>query len=144
MKITIKNILPGSTDYWKSVVLREAILRKPLGLTFTKKELLSENKQLHFLCFQEKEIIGCFILIKNNSNTLKMRQVCIKSKFQQKGIGSKMLLFAEKWAKENGFNQIYCHARNNALAFYKKLNYHIEGNSIVEVGLKHYKMVKNI
>ena len=142
MKFTFKNILYNSKNYWQSVDLRDTILRQPLGLVFTKEELLLEDVQLHFAGFAANEIIGSFIFVKVDERKLKMRQVCIAESFQKKGVGSKMMLFAENWAKENGFKEIYCHARNNALAFYKNLDYTIEGDSFEEVGLKHYKLIK--
>ena len=142
MKLTFENIQHNSKEYWKSVELRTLVLRKPLGLSFTKEELQAENNQLHFLCFINEKIAGSFIFVKSNQNKLKMRQVCIDKDFQKKGIGSQMMLFAEKWAKENNYNQIYCNARNNALAFYQSLNYQIEGESFEEIGLKHSKLVK--
>lgn len=142
MKLTFENIQHNSKEYWKSVELRTLVLRKPLGLSFTKEELQAENNQLHFLCFVDGKVAGSFIFVKSNQNKLKMRQVCIDKDFQKKGIGSQMMLFAEKWAKENNYNQIYCNARNNALAFYQSLNYQIEGESFEEIGLKHSKLVK--
>lgn len=144
MKLTFKNILHNSNEYWKSVELRDQVLRKPLGLAFTEEELNLEYKQFHFACFLNEQIIGCFIFNKSTENKLKMRQVCIKNEYHKKGIGFKMMLFAEKWAKENHYNEIYCHARNNALAFYQNLNYQIEGDYFEEVGLKHYKLVKSL
>ena len=142
MKLSFENIQHNSKEYWKSVELRTLVLRKPLGLSFTKEELQAENHQLHFLCYVDEKIAGSFIFIKSSQNKLKMRQVCIAKDFQKKGIGFQMMLFAEKWAKENHHNEIYCHARNNALAFYQNLNYQIQGDYFEEVGLKHYKLVK--
>ena len=39
---------------------------------------------------------------------------------------------------------MYCHARKNALAFYKKLDYELVGDVFIEVGLEHYKLVKKL
>jgi len=55
-----------------------------------------------------------------------------------------MNIFAEKWAKENGYTRIFCHAREVAVPFYKKSGYTIFGEKFEEVGIPHYKMEKMI
>ena len=98
----IKVVKHYSKDYWKCVRLRDKILREPINLMFSEEELYLENDQIHIGCFEDEKAVGCFSFVKLNSNTLKMRQVCVHSDQQQKGIGSKMIEFSEQWAKDNG------------------------------------------
>ena len=89
-------------------------------------------------------LIGGLILVAMPNKTIKMRQVCIDENFQRKGYGEYLELQAEKWAKNKGFELMFCHARENALSFYQKLNYLQKGEPFEEVGLVHYYLEKQL
>lgn len=144
MSLNYKIINHNSSEYLQAVDLRHKLLRKPLNLNFTKEELENENNQIHFVCFENKIIIASLTLVLKERNQVKMRQVCVAEKFQKKGIGKKLIIFSEKWAKENNNKSIYCHARKNALNFYSSLGYSIQGDAFMEVGLEHYKLIKKL
>lgn len=132
----------NSEAYWKCVALRDRLLRKPLGLVFSKEELMQENNQIHFALIENNEVIACLSLVPNDDKQIKMRQVCVDSTIQQKGLGRNLVLNAEKWAIENHYNKMYCHARANVLPFYEKMAYKKIGNTFLEVGIPHFKMEK--
>lgn len=132
----------NSSDYWECVALRDTILRKPLDLTFSKNELLLENNQIHFAIKENYKIIACLSLVLNNEKHIKMRQVCVDTILQNKGIGKTLVLHAEKWAIQKNYKLIYCHARASVLPFYEKLGYKKVGNTFLEVGIPHFKMEK--
>ena len=142
--MNIEIIQHNSKTYWQSVKLRDKILRKPLGLEFTKEELLKEDKQIHFVGFLSGKIVAILILVPKEKFVIKMRQVCVDENFQNKGLGKEMVQFAEKWAKTKNYKLIYCHARKNALNFYLKLNYKIKGEMFFEVNLEHYKLERKL
>ncbi len=136
----------GTPAYEKMVVLRDQILRKPLGLAFTKDELAAEHSQWHIACYSatDKVLIGCCILVPFGTS-LKMRQVAVAEAYQRKGVGKALALFCEKFALENGnFQLIYCSARVTAVPFYEKLGYKVEGKMFKEVGIDHFKMFKKL
>jgi len=55
-----------------------------------------------------------------------------------------LVLFSEKWAKDNGYRRIELHARETAIDFYKRMQYQITGSVFEEVGIPHRAMFKNI
>ncbi|MGB0885617.1 MAG: GNAT family N-acetyltransferase [Chitinophagales bacterium] len=142
MKINV--IKYKSNAYYEVLELRKEILRKPLGLKFSKEDLALEFDQIHIAYFKENEIVAGLILVPSENGKIKMRQVCVATKMQGKEIGKELVLFAENWANENQYSEMYCHARKNALAFYKKLDYELVGDVFIEVGLEHYKLVKKL
>ena len=85
---------------------------------------------------------GVLLLKVAGANVLKMRQVAVATDCQHSGIGMLLVFFAEQYAKNNGFHLIELHARDTAKDFYLKLNYKVEGNVFMEVGIPHYKMKK--
>lgn len=140
----IKVIPHYSKDYWKCVKLRDKILREPINLMFSEEELFLENDQTHVGVFENEKAIGCFSLVPVSKNEIKMRQVCVDSDQQQKGIGSKMMDYCEDWAKKNGYQEISCHARESAVNYYERHGYKTEGKLFREVSLPHMKMKKSL
>lgn len=142
-KIYFKIVDYGSEEYKKSVALREEILRKPLGAFFTVDELEQEKDLIHIAGFLGQELCATAMLVPEN-NALKMQRVAVKSPYQNKGVGSILMLFCEEYARNNGYKTIYCHARGTAIPFYLKSEYVLEGEPFDEVGIPHHKMKKSI
>jgi predicted GNAT family N-acyltransferase len=140
----IKTITHYSKDYWKCVRLRDKILREPINLMFSEEELYLEHDQIHVGVFENEKALGCFSLVPVSDKEIKMRQVCVDSDQQQKGIGEKMMKYCEEWAKENNYNEISCHARESAVRYYEKFGYKTEGKLFREVSLPHMKMKKSL
>src|SRR5687767_13094511 len=136
-------IVPHDSDhYWKAVDLRTRILRIPLGLSFTQEELLKEDDQIHFVCIENDKVIATLALKPISPDVIKMRQVAVDDTIQKIGIGKKLVLFSEEYARKHGYTLMECNARNIAVPFYLKLGYQIEGDEFTEVGIPHYRMVK--
>lgn len=132
----------GTSDYDKMVALRYKILRAPLGLTFSAEYLEKEKENMLCVCENEGQIVGCCILKPIDKNIVQLRQMAVDDSVQKKGIGAKLLLFAEESAKANGFDKIVLHARKVAIGFYLKYNYGIVGDEFEEVGIPHFEMQK--
>ena len=78
-------------------------------------------------------------------NCYQMRGLCVDSKFQNKGIGKKLVFEVEKKLKELKIKNVWMNARDSAINFYLKLNY-INSDikySIGQIGL-HYLMYKEL
>lgn len=138
-------IVPHDSEhYWKAVDLRTKVLRIPLGLKFTQEELMKENDQLHFVCIEHEKVIATLALKPLSMTNIKMRQVAVDDTIQKTGIGRKLVLFSEEYARKHGYTLMECNAREVAAPFYLKLGYKIEGDEFTEVGIPHYRMVKQL
>ncbi len=135
-----------SPEYHKMLILRNKILREPLGLVFTEEDLKNDEHQIHLIAsFDDSDqVIACCVLTPLNDVTVQLRQMSVDNFFQRKGLGTEMLSFAEAIAAQNGYRYVYLHARKEAVGFYKKNGYTIEGSEFIEVGIPHYEMLKNI
>ncbi|MDB5225955.1 MAG: Acetyltransferase [Bacteroidota bacterium] len=134
----------NSPQQKKSVELRYKVLREPLGLHFTEEQLASEKYDVHVVALQNESVIGVVVLQKTSETRIKMRQVAVNFELQRSGVGKALVRFTERYAKQQGFDLIELHARDTAREFYLKLDYHIEGEMFVEVGIPHYKMYKHL
>ncbi len=138
----LKNTPHNSTEYLKTVSLREELLRKPLGMKFSKEELALEKDQVHLSLWEDEELLGCLVMVKSSQKRWKMRQVAVRADLQGKGIGQKLILASERWLLARGVTEIYLHAREPVVQFYEKLGYQIEGDRFYEVSIPHFLMNK--
>ncbi len=144
MCLKIKTIKYQSPEYQELCELRNEVLRRPINLLLTEDDIQKEHNDLFIAAFDNLKIIGCCILTKINDNLVKLRQMAIKTDYQHKGIGGKILKFAEQIAKENRYHRITLHARKEATKFYEKNGYQSEGEEFIEVGIPHFEMNKQI
>lgn len=134
----------GSLQHRKMVDLRFMMLRKPLGLTFSKEDLESEKNDILIGFFDEEKLEGCCILTKEDEKTVRLRQMAVLSGLQGKGIGRVIMTFAENIARDRGYKRLNMHARKTAQGFYEKLGYRVEGPEFEEVTIPHVEMVKEL
>ena len=142
--MALKIIDYGTPEYQQMIKMREDILRKPLGLNFDEKELESEKNNLSIAAFDDDKMLGCCMLVPENENIVRLRQMAVLNDLQGKGIGRALMLFAENLARDRGYNKISMHARKNATGFYEKVGYKVVGDEFVEVTIPHYNMEKEL
>jgi len=142
--MALKLIDHGSKEYQQMVDLRMHILRKPLGLDFTKEELESEKEDVLIGCFEDDKLEGCCLLTKTDKKTVRLRQMAVTSGLQGKGIGRVLMSFAENVARDLGYEKLTMHARKSAVGFYEKLGYNICSDEFNEVTIPHYVMEKDL
>ncbi len=136
----------GSTRYDELVQLRYKILLEPLGLKFLDSHREQEMNYLHVGCIEclDDRLIGGLLLAPINNDTIRLMQVAVDTKYQHEGIGSDMIHYAERRAKEAGYKKIIMHAMLSVVTFYEKNGYHQEGEIFEEKGITFAKMVKKL
>lgn len=142
-RITIQTVSFGSDLYQKSLDFRYKILREPLGLSWSEKDLDCEESQFHILAICNHAVVGTVVLKPVSESRVKLRQMAVDESFQGSGIGKKLVLFAENLARSRDFKEIEMIARMSALDFYKKLGYKTEGGEFEEVTIRSINMIKN-
>lgn len=135
----------GTPAYDDSIQLRHQVLRAPLGISFEAEDLAQEYNQIHLGCYSDSaELLAILVLWIQDDKTLKMRQVAVDPLHQKKGIGSVLVAASEAYAAKHNYKTIVLHARDEAVPFYERLTYKKVGKPFTEVGIKHYKMKKQI
>jgi predicted GNAT family N-acyltransferase len=133
-----------SEQYMESVVLRQAVLRTPLGLKYTKENMVNDANEYHIAATDGKAIIGILLLKPLSDALVKMRQVAVHSDLQGQGIGKKLVAYSEDFCKNMGFQTIELNAREVSLDFYLSQDYQQIGDQFLEIGIPHFKMIKNL
>jgi predicted N-acetyltransferase YhbS len=145
--LQISEIAHRSPAYEQAVALREAVLRRPLGLDFTRQELDDEAASHHVAAFDghaDGPLVGCLVLLPVDAEVVRMRQVAVRPDRQRCGIGGALVHFAEEAARTRGYRTIVAHVREPAVPFYARLGYERVGERFVEVTLPHFLMRKVI
>ncbi|MGZ5221815.1 MAG: GNAT family N-acetyltransferase [Chitinophagaceae bacterium] len=142
--MALKIIDHGSAEYQQMIKLRDIVLRKPLGLSFTPEDLEKEKDNMLIGAFEEDRMLGCCMLVEEQPGIVRLRQMAVLNDLQGKGIGRALMNFAENLARDRGYRIIRMHARNNAVGFYEKVGYKVKGNQFIEITIPHYVMEKDL
>ncbi len=142
--MALKILDHGSVEYQQMVKLRDDILRKPLGLGFNEEELDQEKDNMLIGAFEDDDMLGCCMLVEENPETVRLRQMAVLNDLQGKGIGRALMTFAENIARDRGYKRLIMHARKNAIGFYEKMGYSVAGDEFTEVTIPHFIMEKKL
>jgi predicted GNAT family N-acyltransferase len=145
MTLLLSTIDYASPEYDECLALRYVVLRAPLGLDYTEEQISDEWQHHHFAAFLPGGSLAGYLMLEMLPESMvKMRQVAVKPELQSRGIGSELVRFSELWSLQHGLVRMVLHARKEAVPFYKKLGYNVEGNEFLEVGIPHFRMEKDL
>ena len=142
--MALKIIDYGTDEYQQVLKLRDEILRKPLGLNFSKDELEKERAHMHMAAYEDDQMLGCCMLVEEDPKTVRLRQMAVVNDVQGKGIGRGLMQFAQNLARDPSFKTITMHARKNAIGFYEKMGYKKFGDEFMEITIPHVVMEKEL
>ena len=142
----IKKISSLETYPVRNEVLRK---RKPIETCQFKGD--DDENTTHFGLYVEDKLVGIISIFKENNilfpelNQFQIRGMAVLEAFQGKGFGAELVKEAENHCISLNTDLIWFNARENAVPFYKKLDYIIIGDSflIPDVGI-HFAMYKKI
>ncbi len=141
--MVFKEIVFGTAEYRLECDLRHAVLREPLGLSFTAEELANEENQLHFGLFEpEDDLIACVVAVRLSPTDARIRQMAVSPGHQRRGVGTRLMKELEEHLRSRGFRNLVLHARASAVEFYEKLGYAVVGDEFIDVTIAHVRMVK--
>jgi thioredoxin-dependent peroxiredoxin len=89
-------------------------------------------------------VIGSVSLKPLGAHTLQLKQMAMAQARQREGVGSRLLAFAEAWARRRGCGMIILNPRLGMEAFYKRHGYAAEGEPFDENTVPHIRMTKRI
>lgn len=142
--MALKIIDYGTEEYRQMLKLREDILRQPLGLHLSQEELEKERDNLLMAAFDDDKMLACCMLVEEDPQTVRLRQMAVLNDLQGQGIGKALMQFAENVARDRGYQKITMHARKNATGFYEKMGYRVIGDEFIEITIPHYVMEKSL
>ena len=140
--IALAEVPYGSALYAQALELREATLRKPLGLTLSEEELADDALRRHFCALTNGTVVASVSFKPLGPHTLQLKQMAVAPSRRREGVGSRLLTFAEAWARRRGYGMIILNARVDVEDFYKRHGYAAEGKPFDENTIPHIRMTK--
>lgn len=146
MNSRVLEIVYGSSEYEWECVLRDELLRVPLGLSLYDEDLAAEAAYHHLGIFNSisSDCVACLVAVPFDGGLFQLKQMVVKENWQKKGVGSRLLSEAEARLASYGARRFFLHARESATEFYRKHGYEPVGESFVEVTIPHIRMEKHI
>ena len=131
--------------------VRHEVLRKGKPIETCQFKGDDDENTIHFGLYQNERLIGIISIFKekndlfSETNQFQIRGMAVLEEFQGKGFGAELVKEAENHCISLNTDLIWFNARENAVPFYKKLDYTILGDSflITDVGI-HFAMYKKI
>lgn len=141
--LTIQTIEYDSALYKQALDFRFKLLRKPLGLQWSTRDLEGEGLQIHIAAICNDKVVGTLVLKPISQTKIKLRQMAVDEDLQGSGVGRKLIQFAENLAKTKSFEEMEINAaRKPVVGFYEKLGYKTVGEEFEAVTLKCINMLK--
>ncbi|MDP6044481.1 MAG: GNAT family N-acetyltransferase [Phycisphaerae bacterium] len=134
-----------SDGYRDILAMRDRLLRRPLGLTWSPEDLAGESEQFHFGLFDDAQtLIACVVIKPLDAHTAKLRQMAVDEACRFTGVGSFLIRGVEEILRSRGFQRIEMDARDTAVGFYRKLGYQTQGDQFTQVTIPHFRMTRDI
>jgi C_GCAxxG_C_C family probable redox protein len=136
----VRSLAYGSPEYEQQLVLRQTVLRAPLGLNLFDEDLSKEADAFHLGAFVGDKLIGTLFLSGVSPDRMHVRQVAVDEAYRKIGAGRLMMLFAHAYAKEQKIKTVFANVRMSAKPFYDRLGYTVTGDEFTEVTVPHVPM----
>jgi predicted GNAT family N-acyltransferase len=70
-------------------------------------------------------------------------RVAVLKEWRGRGIGTALVEFLSKEANHQGLDRVCLNSQMSAVAFYEKLSFQREGDTFMEAGIEHIRMVRD-
>ena len=140
----IERVHVGDGMYAQACALRERDLLASPGLTLAKFHAMFpgvEESSEHMVAVEDGIVIGCVLLREDGQGAGVLSQMVVGSQHQGLGVGRGLVeALSERAFGALGLDSIWCHAREEAYGFYKKLGWEFESGEFEEAGILHRTM----
>ena len=136
--------------YRQACDLRERVLLRPLGFDipwFLATYPDIDARAEHFVAILDhptgSRVVGCALLIPDYPapGVGKLMQMAVDPQRQGEGIGRRLVVEVERRAfGELGLREVFCHAQNPAMGFYRALGWEADPEEFSEAGIPHHRM----
>lgn len=119
--------------------IRHKVLWPDKPFEFVKVE--GDEEGIHFGLYQNSQLVTIISLFAEGKS-MRFRKFATLPEFQNQGLGKKMILYIVEYAKENGFERVWCDARTDALNFYERAGFKKFSDAFLKEEIEYYKIEK--
>ncbi|MCF2444840.1 GNAT family N-acetyltransferase [Dyadobacter sp. CY345] len=128
-KVSVIDILP----------IRHKVLWPDKPFEFVK--VNGDEEGIHFGLYEDNILVTIISLFAEGSS-MRFRKFATLQEYQNRGLGKMMILKAIKYAKESGFERLWCDARTDALNFYERVGFKKISEPFYKEEIEYYKIEK--
>lgn len=149
--IRVRRIETTDPLYEQELALRRGVLLEPLGLDLSRLWAefpgLEERAEHHVALVDHPSgatVVGCALLLVDHPEpgVGKLMQMAVHPQRQGEGIGRRLIVQIESRAfGEYGLHTLFCHARQSACGFYRRVGWQADSDPFDELGIPHRRMV---
>ncbi len=103
-----------------------------------------EAAAIHFVLYEEDQPLATLRLLPLSPSQVKLQRMAVQQDARQKSLGKQLILFAENYTNEQGYQTITLGAQQTAIPFYEKIGYQPQGEPFMDAGIPHITMHKTI
>lgn len=90
--------------------------------------------------FEGSQLVGV-LRVRPVGDDWKLQRIAVDKRYRSKKIGQRLIRFVITAAKNESVNRLYLHAQIQALGFYLKLGFQVEGEVFDEAAIPHQKVI---
>jgi predicted GNAT family N-acyltransferase len=98
---------------------------------------------LHLLAEGDGAIVGCCRLVRDGG-AMRLGRMAVAAPGRRRGVGARLLRFAEDVARDAGATEVTLHAQVGARGFYARAGYAEEGDEFLDAGIVHVAMRRGL
>ncbi len=140
MPITFTHAPYASDLYAQSLILREKILRRPLGMQLRPEDVEGDETKQHWIALENDTCIATVSITMLSPTHAKLRQMAVDEAYAGQGIGAALVRHAHTELAKQGIESITLNARGTAIGFYEKLGYTPCGEPFEQFSIPHQMM----
>jgi len=102
-------------------------------------EMENEEEAQYYLAFLDQKPVAC-ARWRTTKKGIKLERFATLRDYRGKGLAKAILLEIIRDTSSPGY-PVFLNAQESAVGFYKKFGFEVEGQSFVEAGIVHYRMI---
>ncbi len=106
--------------------------------------LEGDEKALHFGASIGGSLVSVVSLFDEEGKRMRLRKFAVQPEFQGQGIGSALLCHIIEHLKCMSTDIVWCDARVEAIPFYKKQGFTLDGGRFLKSGISYNKMMRQL
>lgn len=133
----------GAAEVAGALALRHAVFSGEQGVDGAADQDGRDPESLQVVALREGRVVGtCRVLIDGAEGRL--GRMAVEPELRNRGIGTELLLVAEREAREQGARQMLLHAQLEAEPLYARAGYERRGGVFLEQGIEHVGMEREL
>lgn len=96
-----------------------------------------DEQAVHFLTTGAAGAIAVARLLSSGQ----VGRMAVLAAHRYRGVGTALLRYIQHWARENGRDNLFLHAQEHAIDFYRRLGFRERGETFMDAGIPHREMI---